>query len=350
MKRIWFAALLLTAACSSDDQQANTSKDKLVKAIRTESSTQTKVRTFSGITEPNKEVNLSFRVSGPLSQFNMEEGQAIKRGERLGVIDTRDFKINLQKAEAQFEQAKAEMERTERLKAKNNVSQQQYEYAKATFLNATANLEAAQNALKDTQLNSPFSGYVKSVMTEKGEHINAKQSVLIVQDFSAVKVRCNIPASLAMQQENIEKVSVRFDEFPNKEFEAIIKEIGRDANALNNAYPMILEIENKNNELIGSMSAAVDIKMQSDTKSSIQVPSTAIMGLPLGGAYVWAFNAKDNQLQKVDAKVNQLNNDDWVEVELQSEQWDWIVSAGGCYLHEGQKVRVQEEVRHISMR
>ncbi|WP_338238909.1 efflux RND transporter periplasmic adaptor subunit [Persicobacter diffluens] len=348
MRLYWWPVLLLMAACSSKENETQNQKAALVKAIKVQSVQEGSKHIYTGISAPNKEVALSFRVSGPLSAFNLEEGQYLKKGAFMGQIDPRDFKINLNKAEASFEQRKADRDRAERLHGKNNISQQQYDLAIAQFQNAEAELNNAKNALRDTRISAPFSGFVKTVDVEKGEHVAASQQVVTFLDFSKLKVRCSIPEALALNQDQIEKVTVSFEGLPEKAFDARIKEIGRDPDHIRFAYPMILEIDQPEKGLIGGMPAEVSVYLKEGDANGIMLPSTALMGRPNGEIYVWGV--KNGHLEKVQVEVKNLANNDWVNVLPASQDSEWIVSAGGTYLHEGQEVRVKEEVRNVSMR
>ncbi|BDD01157.1 efflux RND transporter periplasmic adaptor subunit [Persicobacter psychrovividus] len=344
------AAALLMVSCSSKADHTKTATPQVVKALRFGQQPTEERQVYTGVSIPHKSVELSFRVSGPLVGFDLEEGQYVSKGAFLGQIDTRDFKTALRKAEANFNQYKAAWERAERLFQKNNVSQQQYDLARAQFQTASANLKEAEYALKDTRLLAPFSGYVKTVNVEKGQHVNARQTVITFLDLSKVKVRCAIPESLAMNPSEIEQVEVRFEGFEAHPFQATIKEIGRDADHLKYAYPMILEIDRPDASLIGGMAAEVEVYLHAPKDAGVLLPSTAVLGHPNGEQFFWGVKDLQGPLVKVPVKLGAMKNNDWLTVYPEESDCEWAVSAGGIYLHAGQIVRVKKEVRNLSMK
>ena len=60
-----------------------------------------------GRTRANRRANLSFKVSGPLVQLPVEEGQTVKRGQFIARIDPRDFETNLRGIKSALSEAKA---------------------------------------------------------------------------------------------------------------------------------------------------------------------------------------------------------------------------------------------------
>lgn len=68
-------------------------------------------REFSFIAKPFKETELSFRVGGPIDRFEVYAGNYYHRGDIIAEIDSRDFRIRKERAEAVYHQAKAEFER-----------------------------------------------------------------------------------------------------------------------------------------------------------------------------------------------------------------------------------------------
>ncbi|MBB6460233.1 efflux RND transporter periplasmic adaptor subunit [Flammeovirga kamogawensis] len=335
-------------SCSTKNKVETEHKDQLVKIVQVDAGNSSDIKIVTGVTSPNKEVNMSFRVSGPLVNFNLEEGQKVIKGEFLGAIDTRDFKLALQKAEANYRLAKTENERASRLHKSNNVSLQVLDKAKLAFEEAQTNLTTAKNALNDTKLFAPFTGYIKSVHTEKGEHVNATQRILVLQDFSKVKVKCNVPEAIVLNAKNIDRIHVVFDSKPTQRFSAEVLEILHDTEGINYAYPMILELNQENEDIIAGMTADIYLTLSTTKSTTSLLPTNAVMGKPNGDSFVWGIHPETQTLKKVPVSIKGLKNDDKFIVEIQDDI-EWVVATGGTYLVEGQKVRVKLDNTIVSL-
>jgi multidrug efflux pump subunit AcrA (membrane-fusion protein) len=78
-----------------------------VKVVVPETIEAVTTRQFNGVLQERDRSDLAFRVGGPLERIFVNEGDYVKSGETLALIDSRDYEINLRVAEAKYKQAKA---------------------------------------------------------------------------------------------------------------------------------------------------------------------------------------------------------------------------------------------------
>jgi len=119
--------------------------------------------TFSGRTEAKEEVEVRAQVSGYIVKINFVDGQEVKNGDLLVEIDPRPYQAALDKAraevarcQAQLIKAKADLSRAERLLPKQAISQEDYDQQVAQKAITEAQLQAAEAAVRDAQLNLEF--------------------------------------------------------------------------------------------------------------------------------------------------------------------------------------------------
>ena len=127
---------------------------------------------YTGNTAAVRSVDIRARVSGYLEKVAFQEGAVVKTGDLLFVIDPRPYQAAFDQAQANVEQAKAQLalaisnfQRTEKLYQTNVVDAQSYEtqlanrdQANATLLGNQAALESAKLNLDFTQIKSPIDG------------------------------------------------------------------------------------------------------------------------------------------------------------------------------------------------
>ncbi len=114
-KDIWrgllIAALLPIAASACEEQQASQRElIRPVRAIRVADTTRLSETAFPGRASAGQEVNLSFRVSGPLITRSVDLGDQVKQGAVVARIDPRDFEVVLRNTQAQLERSRSELE------------------------------------------------------------------------------------------------------------------------------------------------------------------------------------------------------------------------------------------------
>lgn len=94
--------LCLFASCGRGEQKAD--EPIRVKVAEAETLVPSSEREFSFISKPFKETELSFRVGGPIDRFEVYAGNFYHRGDIIAEIDSRDFRIRKERAEAVYNQ------------------------------------------------------------------------------------------------------------------------------------------------------------------------------------------------------------------------------------------------------
>jgi len=122
-------------------------------------------------------VELRARVSGYLTEIHFQDGQLVKKGDLLFVIDPRPFEADLMQAEANLERDKAQVVRADLdlhryadLSKKDFAPQQQFEQARATAEGAAATVKADEAAIAQAKLNVEFTHIMAPVSGRIGTH------------------------------------------------------------------------------------------------------------------------------------------------------------------------------------
>lgn len=151
----------------------------------------TKTYELVGRTAAQKTVNLVARVQGYLEKRNFKEGEDIKKGDLLFMIEQASYLIEVKAAEAGVAEAKATLKNAEtylnRLKRvrKGGVSQTDLDKAKSDHLraqaqvkNAQAKLDQAELNLSYTEIHSPIDGRIGRVSVNVGNMVSPDSGTL----------------------------------------------------------------------------------------------------------------------------------------------------------------------------
>lgn len=126
---------------------------------------------YTGRFRATERVEIRSRVSGYLQEIRFKDGQKVVQGDTLFVIDQRPFQIELERAEARFDLATKEYERTKGLRAASTASQQDLERRTQEFLEAKAALEEAKLNVEFSEVKSPITGRVSRHLVDAGNLI-----------------------------------------------------------------------------------------------------------------------------------------------------------------------------------
>jgi len=134
-------------------------------------------RDFTGQFQAQESVEIRARVSGYLESVNFTDGQLVKTGDLLFVVEPRPYEIALDSAkaqlaqsEAQLELAKVQLKRTAQLRKNDYASQQTFDERAAEVKSATASRDNAVAAVNQAELNLDYTRVLAPVSGRVGRH------------------------------------------------------------------------------------------------------------------------------------------------------------------------------------
>jgi RND family efflux transporter MFP subunit len=127
---------------------------------------------FTGRTEPVDSVEIRPRTSGYIQEVLFQSGQMVKKGDVLFVIDPRWNQAVFDQRQAEYEQAKSEAGRTDKLLANNAISAEEAEARKAKAEVAKAALDSAKLDLEYTEVRAPIDGRVSRALLTEGNYVS----------------------------------------------------------------------------------------------------------------------------------------------------------------------------------
>ena len=156
-------------------------------------------------------VNLTARVSGLLDAVLFTEGQMVRKGQTLAVIDPRPYQVAVQQAQGQLRRdqallqtAKLDLARYETLRGQDSISGQTYDTQAALVRQNEATVSADQASVANAKLNlsftgltSPITGRVGLRQIDAGNQIAANQATALatIAQISPITVVFSLPQS-----------------------------------------------------------------------------------------------------------------------------------------------------------
>ena len=180
--------LLVLAGCSERNQLVAPPPPKVTVELPIQQ-TVTPYLEATGNTASVNSVKLVARVQGYLQEIKYQDGNLVKKGTPLFVIEPQPYKVRLEQAQAAEEGAKAalvnaeaQFTRQQELRARDVNSQANLDQARASrdtdhasVLQAQANRENAAITLGYTTVSAPFDGIVTARKVSVGELVGGNQ-------------------------------------------------------------------------------------------------------------------------------------------------------------------------------
>ena len=133
---------------------------------------------FTGRFEAINDVQLRARVTGYLVEKKFKDGQFVKQGDVLFIIDQRPFRYELQRIEAQHQLAQKEWERAQNLRQSKAISQEEVDRRFQELQISKASLEDARLQMRFTEVTSPIDGKVSDSYVDVGNMVEENNTVL----------------------------------------------------------------------------------------------------------------------------------------------------------------------------
>jgi len=147
---------------------------------------------FIGRFEAIDQVDIRARVTGYLDKVHFQDGTFVKAGDLLFTIDPRPYRNTLEQAQSsvtsaqvRLEFAQSDLDRAEQLRRTGNIADQLFDQRRQAFLTGKAEMDRAQAALRQAQLDveftevkSPLSGRISRKLVSEGNLVIANQTIL----------------------------------------------------------------------------------------------------------------------------------------------------------------------------
>ncbi|WP_294081246.1 efflux RND transporter periplasmic adaptor subunit [Proteiniphilum sp. UBA5384] len=342
MKKILFiclcASLLGSTGCKQDKEQK-----EVIKTIKVDSAItygEKKTVSFPGKVKAASEVNLAFRISGPITKINVTEGQFVRKGQVIAEMDSRDYAIQLSATEAEYKQIKAEAERIIQLHERQSVSENDYDKAVSGLQQITAKYDAHKNALSDTKLKAPFDGYIQKRYFDSNETISAGMPVFSMISAGTPEVEIYIPAGEFIQRDQFDSYSCYFELYPNRTFPLELIAINRKAN-LNQLYTVRLRFNKEPDSPLPSpgMSTMVTIQYKPENATMVSIPLNAVFEIN-NSPTVWVYDSTQQRVNARAIRISEIMTDGTLTVSEGLRAGEKVVSAGVHHLSDGEKVEL----------
>ena len=287
---------------------------------------------FTGNVEGYAVNNITPQQPRRITRLLVDVGDHVKKGQLVAELDN----SALAQAKAQYENNKANFERSDELykfggvsKANWQAMQTAYEVSKSTY----------ENMLENTTLVSPISGVVTARNYDVGD-MAAGMPIFVVQRINPVKIMISVSESLYTYVKKGMAVEVELDALPEQKFSAKVSRITPSIDASTRTFPVELTLANDKELVKPGMYARVT--MNYGTRKNIVVPDVAVVKqLGSGNRYIYVYN-QDGTVAYKKVELGRRFGDKY-EILSGIADGDVVVTSGQVALKDGIAVEVVNE-------
>lgn len=347
-------AALTLASCGADEQT-----ESVLRPVRYEQVYATggsRTRAFSGTARAGVESRLSFKVRGTIRRLIVEVGDSVQAGQLIAELDPEDYRLEVQRAEAALAQARAQArnaevsyERTRLLYENNTASKSDLDAARAAYESAEATvsayeqgLELARLQLSYTRLTAPAAGAVATVNVEVNENVSPGEAIVLLTSGSRLEVDVSVPEVLIAQVRQGDTVHVTFDALPQREFAAVVTEVGVAATAAGATFPVTVLLQETDPDIRSGMAAEVGFRFGAAGEREVYLVPPVAVGEDRQGRFLFVVEPTEGERGTVHRRPVEIGEltPDGLEILSGLSDGDRVVTAGVSKVEDGMEVRV----------
>lgn len=251
----------------------------------------------TGYVVAQRKAEVASKGTGRLVKLDFEEGDVVKAGEIIAVLDNEDIRASVRAAKAQLEQAEVDSlnagrvyRRYKGLAETRAVTTSELETAESNYKGALAGVAAADAAvttaevnLENTFIRAPFAGTVLMKNAEVGEIVapfassaSSKGSVVTLADMGSLEVEADVSESNINRVVVGQPAEIVLDAYPSVRYPGRVKKIVPTADRARATVMTKVEFTQIDDKVLPEMSARVNFFLDTTAAASTTARMLAI--------------------------------------------------------------------------
>jgi membrane fusion protein (multidrug efflux system) len=226
-------------------------------------------------------VIVSADLSGTVDRVAFESGRAVRQGDVLVELDTRQERAQLAAAEAQRDLARTNFDRMQGLLKDNVISRAEYDSATADNKQTEARAGEIRAAIQRKRITAPFSGILGIRQVNVGQYLSSGDPIVQLQSLNPIYVNFDVPQQATSQMRNGRDVRITTDDLAGVEFQGRITAIDSVVNSETRNIQVQATLANPEGRLRPGMFVQAEVVLGSG-RSVMALPATAISYAPYG--------------------------------------------------------------------
>jgi membrane fusion protein (multidrug efflux system) len=349
------AAMAAAAACGGTEAETTTAQVARTVPVHTatvQTRDLTESLTLTGTLDPRAEVTLAPEVSARLQRALKNEGDRVWKGETIAVLDSQDFRLARDRAQAMLAiadanraHARAENDRAEALLKTGGITdkdrlsaQVAVQVADASYAQAASEVAIAERQLSRSVITAPLSGRVSKRFMDAGAMVAASTPIYTIVDDSQFEFRASVASGDFGKLSVGQKVSVTADALPGFVTEGEVNRITPQIDARSRSFEVVIRVPGQP-QLVSGLFTRGEVHVR-DVPGSLVVPPAALVRDGADPTHAQTFVVSGGKAERRDVTVG-VEVADAVQVTTGLKAGDVVVLDPPSALGPGTQVQIQ---------
>ena len=294
-------------------------------------------------------VTVSADLPGSVARINFSSGQAVRAGDVLVELDTKQERAQLASLEAQRNLARVQYTRTRQLVNEGVISRVEYDQATAQQKATEANVAEIHATIQRKTIRAPFNGVLGIRKVNLGQYMAAGDAVVPLQALNPIYVNVGLPQQALSQVGVGRTLRVTSEDLPGRVFTGRVTAIDSVVDQATRNIQVQATLPNPEHKLRPGMFVQVAVALGA-SRPVITLPASAISYAPYGDSVFIITDLKDKNgatyrgVRQQFVKVEGSKGDQ-VAIVSGVKAGDEVVSSGVFKLRNGAAVQVNNKVQ-----
>jgi membrane fusion protein (multidrug efflux system) len=288
----------------------------------------------TGTIVANEMVDLKPEIAGKVSILNINEGQAVRKGQLLVKLNDADLQAQFLKVQAQIKLADEKLNRYQQLLKIQGVSQEEYDAALNQLGALKADAEVLKVQIGRCSITAPFDGVLGLRNISIGSYITPQQIVTTIQQLNPVKIDFSIPERYAAKIHTGSTINFTVEGNANK-YQGTVYAVEPGIDVASRALKMRARANNSSNTLKPGAFAKIELILGND-ENAIMIPTMSVVPV-LKGQQV--FVCKNGKSEAVPVETG-LRTEKMVQIISGLSKGDSVVTTGIMGLRPGASLKI----------
>jgi membrane fusion protein, multidrug efflux system len=236
-----------------------------------------------GTTAAVKGVTVSADLPGIVSSISFESGRAVREGDVLVTLDTRQEQAQLAAAEAARDLARVNFERMQGLVVDGAISRADYDRAAAEQKSTEARVGEIRATIARKTIRAPFSGILGIRQVNLGQYLSAGDPIVPLQSLHPIYVNVGVPQQETGRVNVGRQVRITADDVGDVEFSGRITAVDSVVNPETRNVQVQATVPNQKGKLRPGMFVQASI-VTGAAQTVVALPASAINYAPFGNS------------------------------------------------------------------
>ena len=274
--------VMLLGACGQNEQdEASEESEEETVSIPVEVGAPVRgdiVAVYSGTApiEAFAEADVIAKVAGEVREIGVEEGDDVKQGQVLAILDGDRLRLELNQSEANLRKLQRDYERNVELKDKGLVSSGDFDKIKYDMEALEASFNLAKLELDYTQIRAPIDGVISERFVRLGNTLAVNEAAFRITSFDPLIAYLHVPEREYRHIAQGQPVGINIDALQGQHILAAVTRVSPIVDPQTGTFKITIEISDEQRRIKPGMFGRISIVYDRHV-NVLQIPRSAII-------------------------------------------------------------------------